>query len=86
MMKDEIAIGTQLQWAWAELESTSDFNMHSNYGTFKVVIPVKGGPVTITTKEDQYFKHGLIMWISWFVLGIIMISTTRWFVYVSTKA
>jgi len=51
-----------------------------------VTIPENGGPIAIKTHNEIYFRHGLIMWISWFFLGIVMISTTRWFVYLTTKS
>jgi hypothetical protein len=51
-----------------------------------VTIPEEGGHVQIKTFNERYLRHGIIMWISWFILGIVMISTTRWFVYITVKA
>jgi hypothetical protein len=51
-----------------------------------ITIPENGGDVQIKTHNEQYLRHGIIMWISWFILGMVMISTTRWFIYLTTKA
>jgi hypothetical protein len=39
----------------------------------------------ITTYNQRYLNHGIIMWVAWFVLGLFMIATNRWFPHMSNK-
>jgi hypothetical protein len=39
----------------------------------------------ITTYNQRYLNHGIIMWVAWFVLGLFMIATNRWFQHKSNN-
>jgi len=71
---------------WAELDTSSDFDKHSDFGPFLVTLPRSGGKATISTFNAHYLRHGIIMWVSWFVLGLLMIMTNRWFAYLTNKS
>ena len=74
-----LPIGTPFQMEWAESESTSELDEHSMYGIFEMTLPKGGGPGLLTTYNDRYLTHGIIMWVSWFLIGLLMIGTNRWF-------
>ena len=38
------------------------------------------------THNVKYMQHGIIMWTSWFVIGLIMIFTNRWFPFLTNKS
>ena len=81
-----ISIGTQNPMTWAELDSTSKFKKHSDYGQLLVTFPTGSGIATVNTYKQQFINHGIIMWTAWFVLGIMMIWTNRWFPYLTNKS
>ena len=51
-----------------------------------VTLPASSGFVLVNTYNTQFFQHGIIMWTSWFVVGIAMIFTNRWFPYLTNKS
>jgi hypothetical protein len=53
------------------------------HGIFEMTFPTSGGTGILTTYNSRYINHGIVMWISWFILGILMIGTNRWFPYFS---
>jgi hypothetical protein len=36
-----------------------------------------------TSAREATFNHGLIMWISWFIFGLVQIASNRWFMHLS---
>ena len=70
---------------WAECDSTADLEEHNMYGIFKMTLPQGGGLGVVTTYNQRYLNHGIIMWVAWFVLGFFMIGTNRWFPHMSNK-
>ena len=80
-----LPIGTPFDMEWAESESTSALDEHSMYGIFKMTLPKGGGPGKVTTYNDRYLTHGIIMWVAWFIFGLLMICTNRWFPHLTNK-
>ena len=72
---------------WARNEQTSELIMHTEASDFEIKVPKMGGCAEVMEKEgeetDKLFRHGLIMWCSWFVIGVVMICTNRWYMHVS---
>lgn len=53
-----------------------------------ITIPADGGAVGGKKVDTSlvYTQHGIIMWTAWFVLGLAMIFTNRWFPYLTNKS
>ena len=74
---------------YAENTQTSDFKLkHTNYGKMTVKLLSDGTSnfiVPFAFTFDAPTIHGLIMWITWTIFGLVMIASNRWFSYLSDK-
>jgi len=70
---------------WAECDESANLKKHNMFGIFKMTLPTAGGLGVITTYNQRYLNHGIIMWVAWFALGFFMIGTNRWFPHMSNK-
>jgi len=59
---------------------------HTSHGEISVTLTEDGGSsgedVEDSSKSD-FFLHGLMMWISWFVFGFVQLASNRWFIHIS---
>ena len=74
--------------AWAENTKSSDVNtIHNSFGVLSITLNSNGDASASKYDPTQIFiNHGILMWISWFVLGLSMIFTNRWFPYLTNKS
>jgi hypothetical protein len=68
---------------WALSTTNASVSYHSLYGSFTTSVPATGGCGSQVADNNRIFRHGLIMWISWFVIGLVQICSMRWFSHLS---
>ena len=76
----------EFDMAWAECSESSYLKEHDMYGVFRMTLPQTGGSGVVTTYNDVYLRHGIIMWCAWFILGFFMFATNRWFSHLTNKS
>lgn len=81
-----IPLASSFPMIWASNEKTSTLVQHTSTGEFELTVPKAGGCAEIKEgggENDRLFRHGLLMWCSWFLIGIFMICTNRWYTYLA---
>lgn len=54
-------------------------------------LPTGGGKAiqsgtTKSSGKKPFTIHGILMWVSWFIIGLLMIFLNRWFTYLTNKS
>lgn len=75
--------GDGFSMIWARSKTNASLSYHSDTGAFKTSVPATGGCGSQVADNNRIFRHGLIMWISWFVIGLVQICSMRWFSHLS---
>ena len=64
---------------YSHSDGSSDFVKHKTYGWFMIrVNTIKTYEEIVVTERQNFYSHGLAMWIGWTVLGYIMIASRRY--------